>query len=192
MKKLLLILFLLPTLIFAQKRDSVYFQSPIFKGMYSEVFEQPLWLEYIVLCPSGTAKRDGMDFFTVDSISTSNSADYQNNVYDKGHLAPAADFNCTKPMLLSTFSYLNCCLQNQYLNRGAWRLLEEQERVLAKTATVKVKIVLVFDKTSLKLPTGATVPSGFYKFITVGTTTTKYYFKNEKPLTSDYKKFIVP
>jgi DNA/RNA endonuclease G (NUC1) len=95
-------------------------------------------------------------------------------------------------MLLSTFSYLNCCLQNQYLNRGAWRLLEEQERVLAKTATVKVKIVLVFDKTSVKLPTDATVPSGFYKFITVGTTTTKYYFKNEKPLTSDYKMFIVP
>jgi DNA/RNA endonuclease G (NUC1) len=83
-------------------------------------------------------------------------------------------------------------LQNQYLNRGAWRLLEEQERVLAKTATVKVKIVLVFDKSSVKLPTDATVPSGFYKFITVGTTTTKYYFKNEKPLTSDYKKFIVP
>jgi hypothetical protein len=50
----------------------------------------------------------------------------------------------------------------------------------------------VFDKSSVKLPTNATVPSGFYKFITVGTTTTKYYFKNEKPLTSDYKKFIVP
>ena len=67
--------------------------------MYSEVLEQPLWLEYTVLCPSGTAKRDGMDFFTVYSILTSNNADYQNNVYDKGHLAPAADFNCTKPML---------------------------------------------------------------------------------------------
>lgn len=192
MKKLLLILFLLPTLIFAQKRDSVYFQSPIFKGMYSEVFEQPLWIEYTVLCPDGKAKRDGMDFFTVDTILTSNNADYENNVYDKGHLAPAADFNCTKPMLLSTFSYLNCCLQNQYLNRGAWRLLEEYERQLAKTNTVKVKIVLVFGKTSVKLPTGATVPVGFYKIITVGKTTTKYYFKNERPATSDFKKFIVP
>lgn len=192
MKKLLLILFLLPTLIFAQKRDSVYFQSPIFKGMYSEVFEQPLWIEYTVLCPDGKAKRDGMDFFTVDTILTSNNADYENNVYDKGHLAPAADFNCTKPMLLSTFSYLNCCLQNQYLNRGTWRLLEEHERQLAKTNTVKVKIVLVFGKTSVKLPTGATVPVGFYKIITVGKTTTKYYFKNERPVTSDFKKFIVP
>ena len=192
MKKIIFILFLLPTIIFAQKRDSVYFQSPIFRGMYSEVLEQPLWLEYTVLCPNGTAKRDGMDFFTVDSIHTSNHADYQNNVYDKGHLAPAADFNCDKPMLLSTFSYLNCCLQNQYLNRGVWRLLEEQERQLAKTGTVKVKIILVFDKKSVKLQTGATVPVGFYKIITTAKTTTKYYFKNERPITPDYKKFIVP
>lgn len=192
MKKLLLILFLLPTFIFAQKRDSVYFQSPIFKGMYSEVLEQPLWIEYTVLCPNGKEKRNGMDFFTVDSIHTSNNADYENNVYDKGHLAPAADFNCTKQMLLSTFSYLNCCLQNQYLNRGVWRLLEEQERKLSKTNKVKVKIILVFDKSSPVLPTGATVPAGFYKIITVGKTTTKYYFKNEKPKTSDYTKFILP
>ena len=191
MKKLLLILLLLPKLLLAQKREKVFFQNTIFKGEYSEVLEQPLWIEYKVLCPNGTAPRKGMDFYTNDSIHTSSNLDYENNVYDKGHLAPAADFNCTVPMLYSTFTYLNCCLQNQYLNRGVWRLLESHERELAKTKNVYVKIILVFDNKSIKLPTGATVPTGFYKYIMVDGITTKYYFKNEKPNSSDFKLYMV-
>jgi len=191
MKKLLILLFLLPIFLFAQKREKVLFQNSIFKGEYSETLEQPLWIEYVVKCPNGSASRKGMDFYKIDSIHTSDNNDYAKNVYDKGHLAPAADFNCTKEMLYSTFSYLNCCLQNQYLNRGVWRLLESHERELSKTNTVYVKIVLVFDKTSTRLTTGATVPSGFYKYITVNGVTTKYYFKNEKPMSSDFKLYIV-
>jgi endonuclease G len=191
MKKLLILLFLLPIFVFAQKREKVLFQNSIFKGEYSETLEQPLWIEYVVKCPNGSASRNGMDFYKNDSIHTSDNNDYAKNVYDKGHLAPAADFNCSKEMLYSTFSYLNCCLQNQYLNRGVWRLLESHERELSKTNTVYVKIVLVFDKTSTRLTTGATVPSGFYKYITVNGVTTKYYFKNEKPMSSDFKLYIV-
>jgi endonuclease G len=191
MKKLLILLFLLPIFVFAQKREKVLFQNSIFKGEYSETLEQPLWIEYVVKCPNGSASRKGMDFYKNDSIHTSDNNDYAKNVYDKGHLAPAADFNCDREMLYSTFSYLNCCLQNQFLNRGVWRLLESHERELSKTNTVYVKIVLVFDKTSTKLITGATVPSGFYKYITVNGVTTKYYFKNEKPTSSDFKLYII-
>ena len=193
MKNLILFLFLLPTFLFGQRklRDSVHFKNPIFEGMYSEVLEEPLWVKYTVKCPSGTASRAGMDFYTNDSIKTSDNSDYANNIYDKGHLAPAADFNCDREMLFSTFTFLNCCLQDQYLNRGTWRLLEEHERELAKKSKVTVKIVLVFDKKSVKLPTGATVPNGFYKYITVDGKTSKYFFKNEKPLTSDFTKFLV-
>jgi DNA/RNA endonuclease G (NUC1) len=48
------------------------------------------------------------------------------------YLAPAADFNCDLATLRKTFTYLNCALQYDELNRGVWRLLEEHERVLAK------------------------------------------------------------
>lgn len=191
MKNFIFTLFFLPAIIFGQKRDSVFFKSPIFQGKYSEVLEQPLWIEYKVKCPLGSESRAGMDFYTVDSIHTSDNKDYENNIYDKGHLAPAADFNCTRDMLFSTFTYLNCSLQDQYLNRGTWRLLEVHERELAKTEPVYVKIILVFDKKSIKLPTGATVPTGFYKIITVGKKVTKYYFKNERPASSDFNKYIV-
>jgi hypothetical protein len=43
-----------------------------------------------------------MDFFTCDSVKTSDSKDYESNVWDKGHMAPAADFNCDKIMLKKT------------------------------------------------------------------------------------------
>ena len=189
MKKLLAILLLLPIVTFSQKqlRDSVLIKSDIFTVMYSEKLEQPVWITYEVKCPNGTASRTGMDFYTNDSVHTSDGADYANNVYDKGHMAPAADFNCDKPTLLKTFSYLNCALQNQYLNRGAWRLLEVHERELAKKTKIQVTIKVIFG--SEKLLTGATVPTGFYKEINGNGINECYYFKNEKPQSSDFNLY---
>lgn len=186
MKNLLLLLLLAPISLFAQLRDSVYVKTDIYECVYSEVLEQPKWIKYTVLCPDGTAPRKGMDFYTESNIKTSDNADYANNIYDKGHMAPAADFNCTKEMLYKTFSYVNCALQNQDLNRVAWRLLESKERELAKQGTVSVFIKVDFSKE--KLSTGATLPSGFYKEMNVNGKKTCYYFKNEKPLSSDYTK----
>jgi endonuclease G len=191
MRKILFLLAFLPLFLYGQKRESVYFENPIFKGEYSEVLEQPLWIEYVVLCPDGSASRKGMDFYTNDSIYTSDNKDYANNVYDKGHLAPAADFNCDREMLYSTFTYLNCALQNQYLNRGTWRLLEAHERELSATGNVSVRIEVEFARNCDVLPTGATVPTGFYKYITYNGTTVIYYFKNERPETSDYTKYVI-
>lgn len=191
MRKILFLLAFLPLFLYGQKRERVYFENPIFKGEYSEVLEQPLWIEYVVLCPDGSASRKGMDFYTNDSIYTSDNKDYADNVYDKGHLAPAADFNCDREMLYSTFTYLNCALQNQYLNRGTWRLLEAHERELSATGNVSVRIEVEFARNCDVLPTGATVPTGFYKYITYNGTTVTYYFKNERPETSDYTRYVI-
>ena len=78
------------------------------------------------------------------------------------------DFNCDRPTLWATFSYLNCVLQHERLNRGAWRLLEVRERELAKSQVVEVEIKMIYSKTSLRLSTGATVPDGFLKTIKYG------------------------
>lgn len=193
MRLILLFLLTLPLPLFAQLKDSLYVKNEIFEMVYSEVLEQPKWVKYTVLCPQGNASRAGMDFFTNESIKTSDNEDYAKNVYDKGHMAPAADFNCTKEMLKQTFSYLNCALQNQYLNRGVWRILEEHERNLSLKEKVTVTIVLVFDQNSIKLPTGATVPSGFYKYIyTEGTKKTlKYYFPNTAPTKPKFSDYLI-
>jgi len=190
MKKILLLLLLFPSLVFPQ-RSNVLVKTPIFTVNYSEVYQQPLKVEYQVLCPRGTASRKGMNFYTNDSIITSDDRDYVNNIYDKGHLAPAADFNCNLEMLYATFSYLNCALQNQYLNRGTWRILEEHERKLALSdPKTRVQIVLEY-KNPIKLPTGATVPSGFYKKITSGGKVYMYYFPNTRPKSSKISDFEI-
>jgi endonuclease G len=194
-KNLLLFLVIILTTSFTPPtlRDSVTIKNEIFEITYSEVLESPLVVKYKVACVNGTASRAGMDFYTVPNIHTSDNADYVNNIYDKGHMAPAADFNCTKELLYQTFSYLNCALQNQYLNRGVWRMLEEYERELAKTEKVTVTITLVFDKKSILLPTGATVPTGFYKtiYLEKSKKTIKYYFPNEAPVKAKYTEYII-
>ncbi len=172
-------------------RDSVFIKSDIFEIVYSEKLEQPLWVKYKVLCPTGGASRTGMDFFVVDSVKTSDHKDYEHNPYDKGHLAPAADFNCTKEMLFKTFTYLNCTLQQENLNRTTWRLLEAHERELAKKTTVEVEIMCNFSKKSLVLPSGATVPDSYIKTIYYSGKKEIYFFKNEKPSSTDFKKFLI-
>ena len=189
MKKILFILFIFPILTFGQVRDSIYIKSSIFDIVYSEKLQQPKWIEYHVKCNDGTISRKGLDFYTCDSIITSDGKDYENNVYDKGHLAPAADFNCDKKSLLTTFSYLNCVLQHEKLNRGTWRLLESYERELSKKQSVSVEIRMLYSKKSIVLPTGATVPDAFIKTIRYGNKEEIYYFKNEIPSSSDFTKY---
>ena len=108
----------------------------------------------------GDADRGGMNFYKVDSILTSDNDDYSGNVWDKGHMAPAADFNCDVVMLKKTFSYLNCALQHEGLNRGPWKELERFERNLAKVYTfVNVTIIVKFEDTPKHwLPSGALIP----------------------------------
>ena len=171
------------------QRDSVLIRTSIYSCVYSEVLQQPKRVWYTVQCPLGSYPRKGMDFYTNDSIKTSDGKDYEANVWDKGHCAPAADFNCDRPTLWATFSYLNCVLQHEKLNRGAWRLLEVRERELSKSHKVEVEIKMVYSKTSLRLVTGATVPDGFLKTIKYGKIKEVYYFKNEDPGTTDYLRF---
>ena len=161
------------------QEDVKTIKTDIFTVEYSEEYQQPLKLDYWVQCPGDGVSRKGLDFYEVDGVLTSDDEDYKNNVWDKGHLAPAADFNCDREMLKKTFSYLNCALQHEGLNRGPWRMLEGYERELAlRHDTVWVNIVVHFENDSI-LPTGAKIPSGFTKTLKYGDSVQVYTFPNE-------------
>jgi DNA/RNA endonuclease G (NUC1) len=85
--------------------------------------------------------------------------------------------------LKQTFSYLNCILQDQYLNRGEWRLLEEQERVWDDKENLTVLITLHFDKPVKRIPTNAAIPSYLEKHINFEKSNNWrcFVFLNEKP-----------
>jgi len=182
MKKLFL---LIPILFFTSSinLDDVTLQKTIYKVRYSQVFEQPLELTYESSNRPTNVNRGSMDFYLEPNVKTSDGADYVNNIYDKGHLAPAATFSDNEQNLKTTFSYLNCALQNQYLNRGEWRLLEEQERKWDDAEKLTIKISVEFKNKNTVLPTGATVPTGFTKHIYFNNQRfwKCYYFPNVKP-----------
>ena len=188
-KKALLLFLLLPFTVVAQLRDSVNFDNGNFRIVYSETLEGPRSVRYTVLCPTGTASRSGMDFYKESTIHTSDNDDYVANEWDKGHMAPAASFNCATEMLYSTFTYVNSSLQQQSLNRGVWKKLEVRERELAKEGPVQVFIRAEYENNPRRVPTNAAIPVGYYKEIKVGNSRECYYFKNVKPETSELEAF---
>jgi DNA/RNA endonuclease G (NUC1) len=183
--RLLIVAFLfISQSLFAQaKRDSVLIETSVFTVMYSEILEQPLWIKYRSTNRPTNVNRGSMDFYTEKTVKTSDAADYLKNIYDKGHGAPAATFSDNMENLKQTFSYLNCILQDQYLNRGEWRLLEEQERKWDDNENLTILIKVFFDKPVKRVSTNAAIPSYLQKHIYFEKQNKWkcYVFLNEKP-----------
>jgi len=163
-------------------RELVKVETSIFTVWYSETKEQPVKLLYKSSNRSKNVDRGSMNFYTERDYHTSDNADYYRNRWDKGHLAPAATFSDSYNNLRQTFSFLNCALQDQDLNRGQWRLLEEQERRWDDNEELLIEVELLFSDSIL--PTKATLPSKFIKHIKFSKSNVYrcYSFPNEKPI----------
>jgi len=146
-------------------RAEVIVENPVFKVWYNEIYEQPMKVVYTSTNRVKNVDRGSMNFYTDSEVHTSDNKDYYRNVWDKGHLAPAATYSDSYENLKLTFSYLNCALQNQYLNRGEWRLLEEQERDWDDEQNLTITVELVFDEGHEVLPTGGHIPTDMVKHI---------------------------
>jgi DNA/RNA endonuclease G (NUC1) len=200
MKKFLLMpvlaVFLFVGNLYSQKLGDVKVKNNVFEVLYSQDLEQPLWIRYRSTNRPTNVNRGSMDFYKEPNIKTSDGDDYFKNIYDKGHGAPAATFSDNMENLKQTFSYLNSILQDQYLNRGEWRLLEEQERKWDDTENLTVLITVHFDNPVKRIPTNAAIPSYIEKHIYFeGQKMWKcFVFLNEKPKIGwqDLGKFCKP
>ena len=168
--KLLLLSFLLigceaEEIVAQEKRTEVIVENQVFKVWYNEVKEQPVKLIYTSTDRPKNVDRGNMNFYTESEVYTSNNADYYNNIWDKGHLAPAATYSDSMVNLKQTFSFLNCALQDQYLNRGEWRLLEEQEREWDDEQNLTITVELLWEGDYQILPTGGHIPTDMIKHI---------------------------
>ena len=166
-----------------ERVDSLLVSNNIFQISYNEKYEQPNWVKYKVRDIIKNADRAGIQFYTVDSIYTSDDDDYYSNRWDRGHMAPAGSFNDSFENLYSTFSYINIALQYDDLNRGVWVELEDQVRKWADDfGDINIEIYLEFDSSHIVLDTGAHVPTAFYKYVIFPDGTKKcYYFPNSTP-----------
>lgn len=158
-------------------------KNDVFEVLYSQSLEQPLIIKYRSTNRPTNVNRGSMDFYKEKDIKTSDAEDYKANIWDKGHGAPAAVFSDNTENLKQTFSYLNCIMQNQYLNRGEWRMLEEQIRKWDDTENITVLIKTFFDTPVKRVPTGAAIPSHLQKHIYFETQKRWrcFVFLNERP-----------
>jgi DNA/RNA endonuclease G (NUC1) len=182
MKKISILLILLFVSVFTFGQD-VRIKNGVFEVLYSQSLEQPLVIKYRSINRPTNVNRGAMDFYKEPNIKTSDADDYKANIYDKGHGAPAATFSDNMVNLKQTFSYLNCIMQDQYLNRGEWRLLEEQERKWDDTENLTILVKSFFDTPVKRVSTGAAIPSYLQKHIYFEKSNKWkcYVFLNQKP-----------
>ena len=104
---------------------------------YNEKTEQADWVAYslkkVNLENSKFQRSD--DFREDPDVRTKSAslADYKGSGYDRGHLAPAADFAWTRDGMSESFFMSNMSPQDPGFNRGIWKKLEENVRIWAKS-----------------------------------------------------------
>ena len=150
----------------------------------------PNWVAYSLTTDkaNGTVKRSG-DFIPDPLVkgATAVSSDYTGSGYDRGHMAPAGDMKWSRQAMIESFYLSNICPQNNNLNGGDWRILEEKVRDWArKYGTVYVVCGPVMANNHKTIGENkVAVPAGFFKVILRrtsgknGYTAIGYFMKNE-------------
>jgi endonuclease G len=103
---------------------------------YSDKHEQAKWVAHIIVPDIITGKLNRTNDFRPDSLIAGGSADkgdYWDTGYDRGHLAPSADFRWNLKAMSESYFYSNMSPQRPELNRESWAELENlmREYVLA-------------------------------------------------------------
>lgn len=139
---------------------------------YNEYHEQADWVIHIVSKDIlfGIVGRTN-DFRPDPKVNTvsADSADYWNSGYDRGHLAPSADFRWSSTALSESYYYSNMSPQVAGLNRGAWSHLENQVREWAiDKGELCVVTGPVLHPNLPKVPQGSyrvSIPEYYYKIV---------------------------
>ncbi len=140
---------------------------------YRESYEQAEWSAYQLERSELVKNASRSDDFRQDpNISTGSAtlADYRKSGYDRGHLAPAADFAYSQDAMSETFYMSNMTAQAPQFNRGIWKDLEEDVRSWArKYGRAYVICGPILDEDAAAYATIGTnkvvIPRYFYKIV---------------------------
>lgn len=138
---------------------------------YNSSTKNPNWVGY-ELTAEETAGVVGREAdFTCDHLVKGAQAidyDYKNSGWDRGHMAPAADMKWSKQAMEESFYLTNVSPQNQKLNRGVWKKLEELTRNRAELyGSVIVISGPIFNGTGQKSigENRVKIPDAFFKVL---------------------------
>lgn len=125
--------------------------------VYNEKHEQASWVAHMILPDviGGTVGRSNdfrpdplvktasateRDYFIKDSLANG-QVKYTGFGYDRGHLAPSADFRWSELALSESFYYSNMSPQLAEFNRDSWAKLEDMLRAYVQQKKVPLYVV---------------------------------------------------
>ncbi len=140
---------------------------------YSEEHELPSWVAYVLTREEVLGGGERADDFRPDPAIRTGSAelsDYRGSGYDRGHMAPAADFKWSEEAMSDTFYMSNMAPQEPSFNRGIWADLEAVVRTFAydnQMIYVVTGPVLTDGPYDTIGENGVSIPKRFYKTVLV-------------------------
>jgi endonuclease G len=151
---------------------------------YSEKHEQAAWVQHIVIPEVEFANVSRTNDFRIDSLVTTGSSqeedyflkkiatdgtmEFDGFGYDRGHLAPSADFRWSQKALSESYFYSNMSPQKPEFNRERWAELESWIRTYVIDFNEAVYVVTgPVLKDGLKQQGGnqVSIPEQFYKIV---------------------------
>jgi endonuclease G len=163
--------------------DEVIYHSA-YALVYDEQHEQAKWVAHLLLPEVATGTEGRTNDFRPDPLIKTGSAvdeDYalkfktpdgksktEGFGYDRGHLAPSADFRYSKKALSESYYYSNMSPQAPGLNRGRWSDLEDAMRNYCVRENTPLYIVTggVLNSNLAKLEKGVnhvSIPKYYFK-----------------------------
>lgn len=155
-----------------------------FALVYSELYEQAKWVAHIILPDVARGNEGRSNDFRPDTAIKTRSAEeadyflripqpdstfkYNAFGYDRGHLAPSADFRYSKKALSESYLYSNISPQVAQLNRGRWAELEDVIRQYVVRNNTQVFVVSggILNPGLKKIEQGknkVSIPAHYYK-----------------------------
>lgn len=166
-------------------KDTVIVHTAI-SLLYSEKHEQAAWVAYQLLGANTYESLARSNRFTSDpkvKTGTATTQDYLKSGFDRGHLAPAADFTWSAEAMNESFYYSNMSPQLPGFNRGIWKRLETQVRNWSRIDSCIYIVTGPILENNLETigPNLVSVPKYYYKVVV------DYYSKSPKGI-----GFVIP
>jgi len=155
--------------------DVSYNDELLYSGCYDAIHKGPHIIEYVltkerVQAPSAqrpnvqfTQNRDGgvlQKLLKEHGYSLPRHNDYTRSGYDRGHMAPNADFNDTYEHAVMTFFIANIWPQTPSINQSVWLKTENETRRLAVQYAI-VKVIIIVDEFTEHKVADIQIPSMF-------------------------------
>lgn len=141
-----------------------------------------------------TRKDDFREDPSVPAQFRATLKDYQASGYDRGHMAPAADFYYSPEAMSESFYLTNMMPQVPGNNRGIWKYLETYTRAWAEAYGEAYVITgTIFSPSKAVIGNNVKVPSHVYKIVYIPSVekVIAFNFPNEKLPVEDLPKYVV-